>query len=136
MGINAEKVKILVVDDAALIRSIIAFNVLSAFSNVVIEEAADGLAAQKKMLTSKYDMIISDWEMPNLSGIDLLQWIRSHPDLEKTPFVLVTGNAEQENVIKAIKLGVSAYITKPFTGRELTIKLSGVLDVFQEGSGI
>jgi|WetSurMetagenome_2_1015567.scaffolds.fasta_scaffold00013_47 DNA-binding response OmpR family regulator len=136
MDKNAENIKVLVVDDVLMIRRIIASGVLATFSNVEIDEAGDGLAAQHKMLKRKYDMVISDWEMPHMSGIDLLTWVRNRPDFGDIPFLMTTANASREEVIKAIQLGVNAYITKPFTMKALTKKMAALLDTFEEGSGI
>jgi DNA-binding response OmpR family regulator len=133
---NSENIKVLVVDDALMIRRVIGHGVLASFRNVEIDEAADGLVARNKMLNKKYDMVISDWEMPHMSGIELLQWVRSHPDLGHTPFLMTTANTSREDVIRAIRLGVNAYITKPFTVDTLTKKMAALLDTFEEGSGV
>ncbi len=117
---------ILVVDDQDLMRKTIK-NILrnTGFSN--IDEARDGLAAYNKIATGIYDLVISDWSMPNLTGIELLREARSNPQLEGLLFCFVTGQRDISHVKEAVRENVNGYITKPFTARVLADKILEIL---------
>ena len=74
----------------------------------------------------KFDFVVSDWNMPNMTGIDLLRKVRAEASLKHLPFLMVTAEAKQENVVEAIKAGVSNYIVKPFTVATLQEKISKI----------
>ncbi len=120
-------IKILVVDDFATMRKVIK-NLLkqARFENVV--EAEDGVAALRILKSQKIDLIISDWNMPNMTGLDLLKAVRADSDIAQTPFLMVTAEALQENVIAAVKAGVNNYIVKPFTAETLNEKITRILE--------
>jgi len=121
-----KNIKILIVDDFATMRKVIR-NILKqiGFENIV--EAEDGVAALKVLKSQKIDFIIADWNMPNMTGLELLKVVRADQDLAKTPFLMVTAEALQENVVAAVKAGVSNYIVKPFTAEILNEKITKIL---------
>ena len=114
--------RILVVDDFSTMRRIVK-NILQQLGFANIEEAEDGKVALGKLQNNQFDFIISDWNMPNMMGIDLLRAVRADPKLNKLPFLMVTAEAQQENVLEAAKAGVSNYIIKPFTADVLQQKM-------------
>jgi two-component system chemotaxis response regulator CheY len=118
--------KFLVVDDFATMRKIIR-NLLRQLGYAHIDEAEDGVVGLRKMRATKYDMVICDWNMPNMTGIELLREVRADDSLKETPFLMVTAEANKENVIEAVKAGVSNYIVKPFTADTLAGKIDAVL---------
>lgn len=120
-------IKVLVVDDFATMRKVIR-NLLKqvGFENIV--EAEDGVNALRVLKSQKIDLVVSDWNMPNMTGLDLLKAVRADEDLKQTPFLMVTAEALQDNVIAAVKAGVSNYIVKPFTADVLNEKISKILD--------
>lgn len=116
---------ILVVDDFAAMRRIVKTSLRQlGFEN--ISEAEDGQAALAKLEVGRYRLIISDWNMPNMMGIDLLKAVRANDKLKEIPFLLVTAEAQKENIIEAAKAGVSNYIVKPFTAEILQTKLEQI----------
>ncbi len=117
--------KVLVVDDFATMRRIVK-GVLKqiGFSNIV--EAEDGSAALETLKKEKVGLIVSDWNMPNMTGLDLLRAVRADDGLKETPFIMVTAEGQKENVIEAVKAGVSNYIVKPFTPETFSEKLEKV----------
>jgi two-component system, chemotaxis family, chemotaxis protein CheY len=119
-------IKVLVVDDFATMRRIVK-GVLKqlGFSNIF--EAEDGSAALGELKKEKFGLIVSDWNMPNMSGLDLLKAVRGDTDLKTIPFLMVTAEGQKENVIEAVKAGVSNYIVKPFTPETFGEKLQKVL---------
>ena len=120
-------IKILVVDDFATMRKVIR-NLLKQIGYENIVEAEDGVIALKVLKSQKIDLIVSDWNMPNMTGLELLKAVRADEDLKTTPFLMVTAEALQDNVIAAVKAGVSNYIVKPFTAETLNEKISKILD--------
>jgi two-component system, chemotaxis family, chemotaxis protein CheY len=120
-------IKILVVDDFATMRKVIR-NLLKQVGYENIVEAEDGVIALKVLKSQKIDLIVSDWNMPNMTGLELLKAVRADEDLKTTPFLMVTAEALQDNVIAAVKAGVSNYIVKPFTAETLNEKISKILD--------
>lgn len=114
--------KILIVDDFSTMRRIIR-NILKqiGFSNV--EEAEDGDVALEKLREGSFDFVITDWNMPNMTGLDLLKNIRADEALKDIPVLIVTAEAEKENVVQAAQAGVNDYIVKPFTADVLKAKI-------------
>jgi two-component system chemotaxis response regulator CheY len=108
------KMKILVVDDFSTMRRIVK-NVLKQLGFENIEEAEDGVQALAKLKTGKFGFMVSDWNMPNMDGLDFFKAARAEPTLKDLPFLMVTAEAEKEKVITAIQAGVNNYIVKPFT---------------------
>ncbi|MCA1905425.1 MAG: chemotaxis response regulator CheY [Desulfarculus sp.] len=119
------KMKVLVVDDFSTMRRIVK-NILRqlGFENIV--EADDGETAVRKLETERIDFVISDWNMPKMSGLELLKWVRSHEEFKDLPFLMVTAEAQKENVLEAVKAKVSNYIVKPFTAETLSEKIEKI----------
>ncbi len=117
--------KILIVDDFSTMRKIIR-NILTQLGFKNILEADDGTTALDVLAKESVDLIISDWNMPKMSGLELLKAIRSNPATQNLPFVMVTAEAQKENILEAIKYKVSQYIVKPFTPETLKEKLEKV----------
>ena len=119
------KMKVLVVDDFSTMRRIVK-NILRqlGFENIV--EADDGENAVRKLESERIDFVVSDWNMPNMSGLDLLKWVRSHDEFKDLPFLMVTAEAQKENVLEAVKAKVSNYIVKPFTAETLSEKIEKI----------
>jgi two-component system chemotaxis response regulator CheY len=105
-------IRIMVVDDFATMRKVIR-NLLKQVGYENIVEAEDGVVALKTLKSKKIDLVISDWNMPNMTGIELLKAVRADEELSATPFLMVTAEALQDNVIAAVKAGVNNYIVKP-----------------------
>lgn len=119
---------ILVVDDMASIRDLVK-NQLKAMGYLDVKEAEDGAQAWNLIETQwaqarPFDLVISDWNMPNLKGLDLLKKVRAHEGMKTLPFVLLTSEAEREQVTEAVMSGVSQYIIKPFSGKMFEDKLA------------
>ncbi len=124
MGYDTD-MKVLVVDDFATMRRIVK-NILTqlGFKNIV--EADDGSTAVDLLKNEKVDLIISDWNMPKMTGLELLKHVRADAGMADVPFVMVTAEAQQDNIILAVKAKVSQYIVKPFTAETLGEKLEKV----------
>ncbi len=117
--------KFLVVDDSATTRRNVDFHLENlGFNNV--EEAADGVTALQMLRSRHFDFVISDWHMPNMDGLTLLQNIRADEALKKIPVLMVTAEAEKMNVFTAAQFGASGYVVKPFTGAILEEKLNKI----------
>lgn len=119
-------IKVLVVDDFATMRRIIK-NVLKQIGFTKILEADDGTTALEVLKENKVDLIISDWNMPNMTGLDLLKTIRGEKSTQSIPFLMVTAEAQKDNVIQAVQSGVSNYLVKPFTADAIKAKLTQIL---------
>ena len=119
------KMKVLVVDDFSTMRRIVK-NILRqlGFENIV--EADDGETAVRKLESERIDFVVSDWNMPKMSGLELLKWVRSHDEFKDMPFLMVTAEAQKENVLEAVKAKVSNYIVKPFTAEILAEKIDKI----------
>lgn len=117
--------RVLVVDDFSTMRRIIK-NILRqlGFNNVV--EADDGTSAWDVLNKDKIDFIISDWNMPQMTGIDLLRKVRASEEFCDLPFLMVTAEAQQENIIEAVQAKVSNYIVKPFTADVMKQKIDKI----------
>ena len=118
----SRNMKILVVDDFSTMRRIVK-NILHQLGFSNIEEAEDGKMALNRLKQGGVEFVISDWNMPNMMGIDLLRQVRSDDALKSLPFLMVTAESQKENVIEAVQAGVSNYIVKPFTAETLEQKL-------------
>ncbi|MCF8067802.1 MAG: chemotaxis response regulator CheY [Desulfobacterales bacterium] len=119
--------KILIVDDFATMRRIMK-NILKQIGFSNITEADDGTTAYEELKKGQFDMIISDWNMPKMTGLDLLKKVRSDEDLKGLPFLMVTAEAQKQNVIEAVQAGVSNYVVKPFTAEAITEKLEKIFN--------
>ncbi|WP_300675275.1 chemotaxis response regulator CheY [Desulfoluna sp.] len=118
--------KILVVDDFATMRRIMK-NILKQLGYTNITEADDGTTALEELKRGSFDLIISDWNMPKMTGLDLLKVVRSDPDYKDIPFLMVTAEAQKQNVIEAVQAGVSNYVVKPFTAEAIADKLGKII---------
>ena len=120
-----KKMPILVVDDFSTMRRIVKTCLKQlGFDNTA--DAEDGQIALNKLKDGDFKLIVSDWNMPNMMGIDLLRAVRADPKLKALPFLMVTAEAQKENVLEAAKAGVSNYIVKPFTADQLQAKLEAI----------
>ena len=121
------KIRILLVDDASFIRDLIKRTLRKYLPQCEITEAADGRKAQSILGRQPIDLILSDWEMPGLSGEELLQWVRVNEKLADVPFIMITSLGGKEHIMRAAQSGVSDYLGKPFTGEELLQKVQKAL---------
>ncbi len=117
---------VLVVDDYSTMRRIIK-NLLNQIGFQNVDEADNGASAYDKMRAKKFGLVISDWNMEPMSGLELLKLVRADAGLKDTPFIMVTAESKTENVIAAKQAGVSNYIVKPFNAETLKTKISSVL---------
>jgi len=124
-----KNMRILVVDDALTMRRIV-INLLRQLGFTNMNEADDGTTAWDKLHSETFDLIISDWNMPKMTGIDLLRKIRADGKYSQLPFIMVTAEGKRENVIAAVQAGVSNYIVKPFNAATLKEKLVKVIGDF------
>jgi len=120
-------INVLIVDDMAAMRKILR-TLLSQLGFKNVDEAEDGKQALDKLKQdpNRYDLVITDWNMPNMTGIELVQAIRSDENLKHLPVLMVTAEAKKENVLMAIKAGVNNYIVKPFTAETLKEKIEAI----------
>lgn len=119
------KIKILVVDDFSTMRRIIK-NILKQLGYSDIDEAEDGAQALSMLKSGKYRFVVSDWNMPNMTGLDLLKAVRAEPAIKDIKFLMVTAEAQTESVMLAVQAGVSNYIVKPFTAETLKEKIDKI----------
>jgi two-component system chemotaxis response regulator CheY len=117
--------KILVVDDFSTMRRIIK-NILKQIGFTDIDEAENGQVALSKLNDNDYDLVVSDWNMPEMTGIELLKAVRATEAIKDIPFLMVTAEAKKENVVEAVKAGVNNYIVKPFTAEILQEKIEKI----------
>jgi CheY-like chemotaxis protein len=121
------KVSVLVVDDASFIRDLVKKCLRNYFPGMRIEDAVNGKKAQVMLAKEAFDLVLCDWEMPEMSGLELLTWCREQDSLKSMPFVMVTSRGDKENVVQAIQAGVSGYVSKPFTNDQLLTKVKQAL---------
>ncbi|KMT55675.1 response regulator [Pseudomonas fildesensis] len=121
------KVSVLVVDDASFIRDLVKKCLRNYFPGIKIEDAVNGKKAQAILMRETFDLVLCDWEMPEMSGLELLTWCREQAHLKAMPFVMVTSRGDKENVVQAIQAGVSGYVSKPFTNEQLLSKVKQAL---------
>jgi CheY-like chemotaxis protein len=133
------KISVLVVDDAPFIRDLVKKGLRNAFPGITLEDAVNGRKAQALLTREPFDLVLCDWEMPEMSGLELLTWCRQQEGLKAMPFIMVTSRGDKENVIQAIQAGVSDFIGKPFTNEQLLTKVKkalhkvGKLDALMSG---
>jgi two-component system chemotaxis response regulator CheY len=120
------KSKFLVVDDFYNMRRITR-NVLKECGYTNVHEAEDGIMALAKLQSEPFDFVISDWSMPNMDGLTMLQHIRASPMLAKIPVLLVTDEAKRGDIIKASQAGANGYVVKPFSAVTLNEKLTRII---------
>ncbi|NBX15786.1 MAG: response regulator [Proteobacteria bacterium] len=126
MPMPPPELKILIVDDFPTMRKIVR-QVLRQLGYENVQEAEDGEAALRTLRQKgDFEFVISDWNMPNITGIELLKSVRSDPQLKGLPFLMVTAEADKENIVEAVKSGVSSYIVKPFNAATLKEKIEKI----------
>ena len=121
------KMKFLVVDDFSTMRRIVR-NLLKELGYTNVDEAEDGVMALSKLRSGGFDFVVSDWNMPNMDGLTMLQQIRQDPELKHLPVLMVSAEAKKENIIAAAQAGASGYVVKPFTAATLDEKLSKIFE--------
>lgn len=119
--------RFLVVDDFSTMRRIVR-NLLKELGYTNVDEAEDGSMALNKLRSDHFDFVISDWNMPVMDGLTMLQQIRADPALAKLPVLLVTAEAKKENIVAAAQAGASGYVVKPFTAATLDEKLTKIFE--------
>ncbi len=116
---------VLVVDDAATMRRIVR-SLLRELGIKNVREAEDGEMAFEDLKRQKADLVVSDWAMPRMTGIELLRAIRQDENLKETPVLMVTAESKKENIMEAVQAGVNNYIVKPFNSKTLEEKLNKI----------
>jgi len=126
MGMPPKEISILVVDDFPTMRKIVktVLKQLGYSNSTEAEDGAEGLSILKA--NSSIQFVVSDWNMPNMTGIELLKEVRSNPKLKHLPFLMVTAEADKENIVEAVKSGVSNYIVKPFNAATMKEKIEKI----------
>jgi two-component system, chemotaxis family, chemotaxis protein CheY len=127
MAVDPSKIKILVVDDFSTMRRIVR-NLLKELGYTNVDEAEDGAVALQKLQGGGFDFVVSDWNMPNMDGLTLLQKVRADAALKHLPVLMITAEAKKENIIAAAQAGASGYIVKPFTAATLNEKLVKIFE--------
>lgn len=117
--------RVLIVDDFVTMRRIVR-TIFESIGFHKIEEAEDGKRALEKLQANNFGLVVSDWNMPNMMGIDLLRAVRADPKLANLPFLMVTAESQKENVMEAVKAGVSNYVIKPFNAVIMEEKLLAI----------
>ena len=121
------KLKFLVVDDFSTMRRIVR-NLLKELGYTNVDEAEDGAIALQKLNSGSFDFVVTDWNMPNMDGLTLLQTIRRTPQLKHLPVLMITAEAKKENIIAAAQAGASGSVVKPFTAVTLAEKLQKIFE--------
>lgn len=122
-----QNLRFLVVDDFSTMRRIVR-NLLKELGYTNVEEAEDGVDGLSKLRTGQFDFVVSDWNMPNMDGLEMLKQIRADAALSKLPVLMVTAEAKKENIIAAAQAGANGYVVKPFTAATLDEKLSKIFE--------
>lgn len=122
--------RFLVVDDFSTMRRIVR-NLLKELGYTNTEEAEDGSVGLNRLKSEKFDFVVSDWNMPVMTGIEMLRKIRADPDLKSLPVLMVTAEARKENIIEAAQCGANGYIVKPFTAATLDEKLQKIFKALE-----
>lgn len=125
--------RFLVVDDFPTMRRIVR-NLLKELGFANVDEAEDGAAGLAKVKEGRFDFVISDWNMPNMDGLQMLQSIRAdaNPSISKLPVLMVTAETKKENIIAAAQAGASGYVVKPFTAATLDEKLGKIFEKLEK----
>jgi two-component system chemotaxis response regulator CheY len=122
-----QNLRFLVVDDFSTMRRIVR-NLLKELGYTNVEEAEDGVDGLSKLRTGQFDFVVSDWNMPNMDGLEMLKQIRADAALSKLPVLMVTAEAKKENIIAAAQAGANGYVVKPFTAATLDEKLTKIFE--------
>ena len=123
--------KILVVDDFATMRRIVK-NLLGELGFRNLEEADDGKTALPRLQEGGIDFLVTDWNMPGMSGLDLVKAVRADPNLKNTPVLMVTAEAKKTQIIEAAKAGINGYVVKPFTAGTLDPKIGKIFERIEQ----
>lgn len=126
--------KFLVVDDFSTMRRIVR-NLLKELGYNNVDEAEDGVMALAKLRSGNFEFVVSDWNMPNMDGLTMLQQIRADPTLSHLPVLMVTAEAKKENIIAAAQAGANGYVVKPFTAATLDEKLGKIFEKLEKAGG-
>ena len=125
-----KNLKFLVVDDFSTMRRIVR-NLLKELGYTNVDEAEDGVVAlQKLKAAGNFQFVVTDWNMPNMTGIELLKAVRADAGLKHLPVLMITAEAKKENIVEAAQNGASGYIVKPFTAATLDEKMSKIFEKF------
>jgi len=122
----SNELRFLVVDDFSTMRRIVK-NLLQELGYQNVQEADDGQTALPMLKTGNFDFVITDWNMPQMAGLDLLKAVRADAALKHLPVLMVTAEAKREQIVEAAQAGVSGYVIKPFTAQTLSEKLNKIL---------
>ncbi|MGO9015134.1 MAG: response regulator [Dissulfurispiraceae bacterium] len=122
-----KKLKVLIAEDSAPTRNFIKSSMEKSFADIKVEEAVNGKEAQIKLDKGGFDLILCDWEMPYVTGEELLTWVRSNPVTVHIPFIMISVRIDRDSVLKAIHGGVNSYIVKPFTAESLVQKVMAAI---------
>jgi two-component system chemotaxis response regulator CheY len=135
-GVNVvdKNIKILVVDDFPTMRRIVR-NLLKELGFTNVDEAEDGAIGLEKLKGGRYGFVVSDWNMPNMDGLAMLQAIRADPAMVKLPVLMVTAEAKKENIIAAAQAGANGYVVKPFTAVTLEEKITKIFEKIEREGG-
>ena len=125
------KTKFLVVDDFSTMRRIVR-NLLKELGYANVDEAEDGVMGLQKLRSEKFDFVVSDWNMPNMDGLEMLKQIRADATLSKLPVLMVTAEAKKENIIAAAQAGASGDVVKPFTAGTWDEKLAKIFEKLEK----
>jgi len=127
-----QNMKILIVDDFSTMRGIVK-NLLRDIGYTNVSEADDGTTALPMLQNGNFDFLVTDWNMPGMSGLELLKAVRATPRLANLPVLMVTAEAKREQIVEAAQSGVSGYVVKPFTANTLKEKMDKILERFRGG---
>ena len=124
---ESEKAKILIVEDEEDIRELMVFHLSK--QNIIVESAEDGKKAYDKLLNKKYDLVVMDWMIPEVSGLDLVSWIRKKEHIQyKTPVLMVTAKSDPESIVQGLESGADDYMVKPFDFSVLRARIKNLLE--------
>ena len=126
--------RFLVVDDFSTMRRIVR-NLLKELGYTNVDEAEDGLMALNKLRSEQFDFVVSDWNMPVMDGLTMLQESRKDQTLSKLPVLMVTAEAKKENIVAAAQAGANGYVVKPFTAATLDEKLAKIFEKIGAAGG-
>src|SRR5690606_6464430 len=115
--------RVLIVDDASFVRDMVKRALRTLFPQLTLEDAINGRKAQMLMAKSHYDLILCDWEMPEMSGLERLRWARRQEVYRKGPFVMITSRGDRSHIVEAVQEGVSDYLARPFSNEQLAQKV-------------
>lgn len=119
--------KVLIVDDLSMMRKMLRYTLKQVgLTNII--EAGDGKSAMTRLKNEKVDLIVCDWNMPGMKGIDMLNNVRSDDELKNIPFIMVTAQTQKEKIVEAITARVTDYIVKPFSTETVSEKLKKIFD--------